>query len=171
MRERRKRRERLKLAGCFMIFAFGVFLISYGSEITKGERQTAYMEQYDKGIALLSEGELDAAVKTLYSADEYAGRGEGHKAVAAAYMDNGNGSGCLSVIQDTAAKYPEMREDPEFNYYWGWRSTASGTPRKRRRNSRRLRKRRWIMCFICTILPDHIRKADRTAKPKRCLKR
>ena len=31
------------------------------------------MEQYDKGIALLSEGELDAAVKTLYSADEYAG--------------------------------------------------------------------------------------------------
>ena len=119
MRERRKRRERLKLAGCFMIFAFGVFLISYGSEITKGERQTAYMEQYDKGIALLSEGELDAAVKTLYSADEYAGRGEGHKAVAAAYMDNGNGSGCLSVIQDTAAKYPEMREDPEFNYYWG----------------------------------------------------
>ena len=119
MRERRKRRERLKLAGCFMIFAFGVFLISYGSEITKGERQAAYMEQYDKGIALLSEGELDAAVKTLYSADEYAGRGDGHKAVAAAYMDNGNGSGCLSVIQDTAAKYPKMREDPEFNYYWG----------------------------------------------------
>ncbi len=119
MRERRRRIERLKLTGCFIIFALGVFLVSYGGEVTKAERKAVYIEQYDKGIALLNEGEIDAAVKTLYSADEYAGRGDGHKAVAAAYMDNGNGSGCLSVIQDAAAKYPEMRQDPEFNYYWG----------------------------------------------------
>lgn len=119
MRERRKSRERLKLAGCFMIFAAGVFLFSYGTEITKTETQTAYMEQYDEGIALLGEGELDAAAAILYAADEYAGRGDGHRAVAGAYMEDGNGVKCLSVIQETVSEYPQMQADPELNYYWG----------------------------------------------------
>lgn len=77
------------------------------------------MEQYDKGIALLGEGELDEAAAVLYAADEYAGRGDGHRAVAGAYMEDGNGVKCLSVIQETVSEYPQMKADPELNYYWG----------------------------------------------------
>ena len=77
MRERRKRRERLKLAGCFMIFAFGVFLISYGSEITKGERQTAYMEQYDKAKTELEQADSSQNPEvTLFLAKTYEALGD-----------------------------------------------------------------------------------------------
>ena len=119
MRERRKRREGFKLAGCFMIFALGVFLASYGAEMVRAEQQAAYREQYEQGMVLLDAGDIDAAGAILYAADKSANRGDGHKAIAAAYMNNDNGERCLSVIRDTVAKYPEMTHDAELNYYWG----------------------------------------------------
>lgn len=119
MRERRKRREGFKLAGCFMIFALGVFLASYGAETVRAEQQAAYREQYEQGMVMLDAGDIDAAGEILYAADKSANRGDGHKAIAAAYMNNDNGERCLSVIKDTVAKYPEMTHDAELNYYWG----------------------------------------------------
>lgn len=107
----------LKLAGCLLVIAAGVFMVVFGG--MKNDAQLAYDQQYAEGVRLIKLREFQQAQSILTEADASAKRWDGSAAMITAMAEAGYMEECAAFAADAARAHPALQQDPEVNCSWG----------------------------------------------------